>query len=192
MRHADRHQAVVARADPERALGRVDDRDAVEHVEGLFERVDVGRHRSAGLELADGEAGVDGGPLVHDRPSPESGRLGGPAARFGECGLGCPGHQVPARHAAGTFALAAASTSRSRAVSTRPRARSTSATMRPSRFLTTPSTITVSMLLTSAHRTTAATGSITGVTLMSRASITTTSARLPGVREPVRSSTPAT
>src|SRR5215216_2619508 len=51
---------------------------------------------------------------------------------------------------------------------------------------------TVSTLDTSALLVTAATGSITGATLRAVASSTTTSACLPGVSEPVRSSTPAT
>ena len=52
--------------------------------------------------------------------------------------------------------------------------------------------ITVSTLETSAQLVTAAAASITGATLIAVASISTTSACLPGVSEPVRSSRPAT
>ena len=55
-----------------------------------------------------------------------------------------------------------------------------------------PPTMTVSTLDTSAHSTTAATGSMIGAMLIALASRITTSACLPGVSEPVRSSTPAT
>ena len=56
----------------------------------------------------------------------------------------------------------------------------------------TPPTMTCSTLDTSADRVTAATGSWTGATPIPVASMTTTSACLPTVSEPVRSSTPAT
>ena len=62
----------------------------------------------------------------------------------------------------------------------------------PSRFFTEPATITVSTFDTSAQSTTAATGSITGATFSAVASISTTSACLPGLSVPTLSSSPAT
>jgi hypothetical protein len=52
--------------------------------------------------------------------------------------------------------------------------------------------MTVSTLDTSADSVTAAAASMTGATFIARASSSTMSARLPGVSEPVRSSSPAT
>src|SRR5690606_22685523 len=200
VRHRQRHQGVVAGAQQRRTLGRLQHRLALQHVDALLVGGDVGGHPAAGLQPADREPGVDRARrvLVDAAPHRVAGAVGGQAAgRRPVPGLRRGEYDVPAGHHdpdASRDALCdrAASSRYSQEASTSRRARSTSASSLPSRLRTTPSTMTVSTLETSAHSVTAATGSFTGTMLMSRASMSTTSAFLPGVSEPVRSSTPAT
>src|SRR5207247_5909938 len=143
-----------------------------------------------GAQLADPEAGVHRRRgLVNHRPAAVAVAVAGPALRDRRGGLAGAADQVARGHACCLAAAcrAASSTRYWLDASTCRRAASTSASSLPSRLWTLPPMITVSTLETSAQRVTAATGSITGATFSAVASMTTTSACLPGVSEPVRS-----
>src|SRR5207248_116060 len=184
--HADRQDAVVAGPQQVRPVRGTQHHRPVEDEERLLVGVHVRRYRATGFEGADPEPGVHrGSVLVQHRPPREADARTGREVRVRR-----PLDDVPSAH--GFFRRAASATRYPLDSSTSRRARSTSASSRPLRLRTTPSTTTVSTLDTSAHRATAATGSMTGATLSWRASMRITSARLPGVSDPVRCSTPAT
>ena len=100
VRHADRKEPVVVRAEQERAFRRGQHDLAVQDEEGLLERVDVPGQAPARLELADPEAGVNRPDLRSDliidgRPAPRADGRGSPLGRTEETGFGGPQDEMP-------------------------------------------------------------------------------------------------
>ena len=191
MRDTDRNPAVIGRraAPPRRVSGR---RPPVHDVEALFVGVHMRGHRAARCEASERKAGVQL-PSRSRRPTKPRGHASPTAARP-------PGSRPPPHLGGRDDACSLSGRLRLRGGVDEEVACVFDQRARPVdvgkelevRLRNSPSTMTCSTLDTSAHSVTAATGSCTGATLIAVASITTMSAFLPGVRDPTRSSRPAT